>query len=81
MQNIYSTSLAGEYESKSGTSMAAPHVSGVVALLLGADSTLGPAEVRGILDSTATDLGDEGKDIYFGNGLVNASAVLEYYIT
>lgn len=79
--NIYSTSLAGEYESKSGTSMAAPHVSGVVALLLGADSTLGPAEVRGILDSTATDLGDEGKDIYFGNGLVNASAVLEYYIT
>ncbi|MDW7731822.1 MAG: S8 family serine peptidase [Methanolobus sp.] len=76
--SIYSTSLGGEYESKSGTSMAAPHVSGVVALLLSADSTLDPAEVREILDSTATDLGDEGKDIYYGNGLVNASAALGY---
>lgn len=42
------------YCSKSGTSMAAPHVSGVVALLLGADPTLTPAEVTSIIMNTAT---------------------------
>jgi Subtilisin-like serine proteases len=75
--NIRSTIQDGGYGFKSGTSMATPHVSGVVALLLSADSGLEPAEVREILAATATDLGEEGKDIYYGNGLVNASAVIE----
>ncbi len=75
--NIRSTTLGGGYGLKSGTSMATPHVSGVIALLLSADSGLEPAEVREILAATATDLGDEGRDIYYGNGLVNASAALE----
>ncbi|XP_072041188.1 aqualysin-1-like [Amphiura filiformis] len=42
------------YCSKSGTSMATPHVAGVVALLLGADPSLTPADVTSIIINTAT---------------------------
>ena len=75
--SILSTYMGNQYATLSGTSMATPHVSGVVALLLSADSGLEPAEVRELLAATATDLGEEGKDNYYGYGLVNASAALE----
>jgi len=62
-----------------GTSMAAPHVSGVVALLLGA-GTLGdhptPEAVEARLKATARDLGAPGVDRYYGAGLVDATAAL-----
>ena len=70
--SILSTYLEDGYASIAGTSMATPHVSGVVALLLSADDTLEPDEVRAILSATATDLGDEGRDKLYGYGLVNA---------
>ena len=65
------------YYFMSGTSMATPHVSGVAALLLSVQPSLSPTEIRTILESTATDLGTEGKDIYFGSGLLNAYNALE----
>jgi subtilisin family serine protease len=55
-----------------GTSMAAPHVSGVAAMVFGKNPSLTPAQVESILESTATDLGPAGYDPTFGNGLVNA---------
>jgi len=62
-----------------GTSMAAPHVSGVVALLLGA-GTLGdhptPEAVEARLKATARDLGAPGVDRFYGAGLVDATAAL-----
>jgi serine protease len=62
-----------------GTSMAAPHVSGVVALMLGA-GTLGahpaPEAVEARLKATARDLGAPGPDRYYGAGLVDATAAL-----
>jgi subtilisin family serine protease len=70
--NIYSTNVGGGYTTKSGTSMAAPHVSGVVALLLANEPTFTPAQVRERLQTTAEDLGIFGRDNYFGFGLVDA---------
>jgi subtilisin family serine protease len=62
----------GGYQLASGTSYAAAHVSGVVALVLQRAPGLSPAGVRRILESTAQDLGPRGKDRQFGAGLVDA---------
>lgn len=61
------------YVSLTGTSMATPHVTGVVALLLGEEPGLTPDQVRSRLENTATYLGDP---YYYGSGLVNAEAAL-----
>lgn len=60
----------------SGTSMATPHVAGVVALLLGEDASLTPSQVADILADTARDLGPEGWDELSGWGLLDAGAAL-----
>lgn len=79
-ENILSTYLSGgktnTYTIMQGTSMACPVVTGVAALVLAADPTLKPAEVRRILCSTATDLFNEGKDAQTGYGAINARAAV-----
>lgn len=64
------------WEFSSGTSMAAPHVSGVAALVFGKNPNLTPSQVESILENTAADLGPAGYDPTFGWGLVNAAAAL-----
>jgi len=63
------------YIGEMGTSMAAPHVAGVAALLVGR-GIVGPAAVRERLKNTATDLGAPGWDPVYGHGLVNAAAAV-----
>ncbi|PKR77737.1 peptidase S8 [Halalkalibacillus sediminis] len=59
------------YTTMSGTSMAAPHVAGIAALLFEADPTLSPLEVKEILSQTATEM--EGYETWeVGAGYVNA---------
>ena len=71
---IRSTWNNGLYNTISGTSMSCPHVTGVAALVFAKDPSLTPSDVEDILTSTATDLGADGFDISYGNGLVNAYA-------
>ncbi|MCK4760844.1 MAG: S8 family serine peptidase [Candidatus Aminicenantes bacterium] len=63
-----------DFDYYDGTSMACPHVAGVAALIFAANPALTNVEVRSILSSSATDLGDAGWDSIFGNGLVNSEA-------
>jgi subtilisin family serine protease len=72
--NIWSTYWNDSYASESGTSMACPHVAAVAAMWIGAYLDyveLTPNQVMVLLATTADDLGDPGKDIYFGWGRVN----------
>jgi len=55
-----------------GTSMAAPKVSGVAALIYSQNPGITPTEVVRILEATAEDLGAPGYDLTFGWGMVNA---------
>jgi len=61
------------YSFMEGTSPACALVAGVAALIVSKSSIpLTPAQVTGILEGSATDLGAPGWDEYFGYGLVNA---------
>ena len=61
----------------SGTSFAAPHVSGVAALIKSRWSKLRAEEIASILFRTATDLGPKGVDDIFGHGLLNAERAMQ----
>ncbi|MFM1760681.1 MAG: hypothetical protein RL478_291 [Actinomycetota bacterium] len=58
----------------SGTSMAAAFVAGAAALLFAAKPSITAAQVRDILQRTATDIGAPGRDTTFGYGLINLVA-------
>ncbi len=73
---VWST-YPGGYRSMSGTSMATPHVTGLAALILSADPTLTPAQVRAIIETSANDLGTNGWDPYFGYGRINVQRALD----
>ena len=60
-----------------GTSMSTSHVSGVAALILAKNPALGVDDVRHILQFTADDLGDPGRDDFFGYGRINARQAVE----
>lgn len=53
---IISSWTHGKYHEMSGTSMATSHVSGAIALLLAQNSSLQPAEIKSLLQRTATPL-------------------------
>jgi hypothetical protein len=65
------------YAFSSGTSIAAAHVSGLVALMLERNPGLDLAGVKRILAVTAQDLGPKGPDPVFGAGRVNAAAAVK----
>ncbi len=59
------------WANKNGTSMAAPHVAGSMAVLMERFPYMSGAQVAEVLKTTATDLGDPGVDALYGWGMIN----------
>lgn len=74
--DVLAPSAGERYRIISGTSAAASHVSGIVALMLARNPNMGPGRVTAILARTAVDLGMPGHDPEYGAGLVDPSASL-----
>ncbi len=76
--NVRTTDLSHgglpSYATVSGSSLAAPHVAGVLALLAGAFPKASVADLEDALVRGARDLGDAGADNTYGNGLADALA-------
>jgi len=70
-----------DYELFQGTSMATPHVSGVVALIKAIHPDYTPSEIKQVLISTAEDLGQSGWDTEYGYGLLNAASAVKYKLS
>ncbi|NOT62821.1 MAG: S8 family serine peptidase [Acidobacteria bacterium] len=73
---VYTTIRGGTYSGMSGTSVAAPIVAGVAALVLSANPALTASQVQNILKQSADDLGSVGWDSSYGSGRVNAARAL-----
>ncbi|MET9375206.1 S8 family serine peptidase [Streptomyces sp. NPDC002992] len=78
---VYSTLPGGKYGSKSGTSMASPHVAGVAALMVSVNPALTPADLRARLATQANDTacpsdsrctGTTANNGFFGEGQTDA---------
>lgn len=76
-ENIEST-INSSYGQRSGTSMAAPFVSGVASLLKGYNSNLANDDIEHIIQLSADDLGNPGFDNTYGHGRLNAERALNY---
>ena len=76
---IYSSIISGTnadnlttgYKNYNGTSMAAPHVAGSMAVLMERFPYMTGAQVASVLRTTATDLGAPGVDSLYGWGMIN----------
>ncbi|MBU0730685.1 MAG: S8 family serine peptidase [Proteobacteria bacterium] len=68
------SSIANVYKFYQGTSMAAPHMAGVVALMKAVKPDLTPDDLDAYLlsGSITEDIGTPGKDVYFGHGMIDA---------
>lgn len=79
-ETVYApVSIEGEqdrYAYASETSVSAPLVAGVAALLLELDPELSALELRQAIENASVDIGDAGHDPYFGHGKLDALAAV-----
>ncbi|NUM36315.1 MAG: S8 family peptidase [Candidatus Brocadiae bacterium] len=84
-EEIYSTYLKNEYAILSGTSMATPFITGILALLISEHRKSKskktpidtPEQIREHLIRTADDAGEIGKDNFYGYGIVSPTKLME----
>ncbi len=77
---VRSAVFENAYGNKSGTSMAAPHVSGAILLLKEAFPYLSGRDLKLALYYSCTDLGEEGEDNTYGMGIINVKAAYDYLV-
>ncbi len=75
--DILSSVPGGRWAKLSGTSMAGPMITGCVALLLSYKPDLTIEQIKDLLNNTAIDLGDPGKDNFYGYGRVDIYAAFK----
>lgn len=63
-----------------GTSISAPHVSALAAIAKCISPQINQEEFMKLLENTSEDLGDEGKDVYYGHGLINCEKAIKELI-
>lgn len=73
-EDILSNSLDGKYIKRSGTSIAAAYVAGVVALIMEQNESLSNDEIKNILSKTAIPIGSKFE---YGNGVLSISKALD----
>ena len=73
---INSTFPGGTFRECSGTSMAAPHIAAAAAMLRLTRPDASPAEIEALLTDCCEDLGDPGRDVYYGAGLPKLSRLI-----
>ena len=78
-EDIYTTKLGGGHITSSGTSLSAPMVSAVAALIIASHPRFSGEQIRERLITNADDLGDPEWDQYFGHGKVNALKSVKSY--
>lgn len=76
-ESIASTYPDNQYAALSGTSMASPHVAALAALIRSINPDLKNTEVMDIIRKNVIDLGDVGRDKYFGYGQIDVYATLQ----
>ncbi len=85
--DILSAVPGGRYEEMSGTSMAAPHVAGAAGLVLQANPSLNPAQIRRVLIDSSVSLNERGVrtnarkwNPVYGNGHLDIAAAVKLAI-
>jgi serine protease len=75
LSTLASATRTADYRFYQGTSMAAPHVAGVIALMKAVYPAMTPGQLDALLESGAltTDLGTAGRDNTYGWGLIDAA--------
>jgi hypothetical protein len=76
--SVRSSHKGGGYTSMTGTSMAAPYIAGLVALMRQYNPDASVEQIKNALLQACTDLGDSGEDNAYGNGLPDAARLLDY---
>ena len=71
------------YSFLAGTSMASPHVAGVLALMKSVNTDLSPEDIDTLLENgdLTDDLGNAGRDDQFGHGMINAERAVSAALT
>lgn len=73
--NVLGACYLGGYWEKTGTSVSAPHITALAAMLKVINPKLTPAQVEQRIKDSCTDLGEKGWDEYYGYGLPDAGKI------